>query len=115
MALPVKCKAAAGHGTFDHPSNLGAEFQVIDVQAMKLHPASINCKYIALSYQWGDKSRLVALKFNASLLSEKGGIIEEGLPLTMRNDIRLCRDMGWQYLLVDALCIVQNDEESRTS
>jgi hypothetical protein len=33
----------------------------------------------------------------------------------MRNAIRLCRDMGWQYLLVDALCIVQNDEESRTS
>jgi Heterokaryon incompatibility protein (HET) len=57
----------------------------------------------------------VALKSNVHLRSENGGIIEEDFPLTVHDDMRLCRDMGWQYLGVDALCIVQDDEESRTS
>jgi hypothetical protein len=82
---------------------------------MKFHPASTDCKYSTLSYQWRKTSRLVALKWNVRLLSENGGIIEEDLPLTVRDAMRLCRDMGWQYLLVNALCIVQGDEESPTS
>jgi hypothetical protein len=75
-------------GNFHHPSNLGADFRVIEIQAMKLHPASTNCKYITLSYQWGNTSRLVGLKSNVHLLSENGGIIEEDLPLTVRDAIR---------------------------
>jgi Heterokaryon incompatibility protein (HET) len=94
--------------------NLGTDLRIIDVQIMKLHTPPTDSKYIALSYQWGKISRPMALKSNVHLLSENGEINEEDLPLTVRDAIHLCRDMGWRYLSVDALFIIQDNEESRS-
>ncbi|KAK0121897.1 hypothetical protein ONS95_010174 [Cadophora gregata] len=89
---------------------LGDDLRVIDVHAMKICSAPQGLSYCALSYLWGGISMLKTLKENFGRLSQDSGIVEEELPLTIRDAIHFCRKIGWQYLWVDALCIIQDDE-----
>jgi hypothetical protein len=91
----------------------GKDLRIIDVQAMKLRPARHGLPYIALSYQWGGISMLKTSKANFEALSSKNGIREDELPRTVRDAIHLCKNTGWKYLWVDAICIIQDDEEDK--
>lgn len=68
-----------------------------------------------LSYVWGGAPTLKALRSNIDEL-----MVEESLetrhseiPKTIRNTIGLVEQLGIKYLWVDALCIVQDDTESK--
>ncbi|KAK0669214.1 heterokaryon incompatibility protein-domain-containing protein [Cercophora samala] len=62
--------------------------------------------YIALSYCWGQDPQL---KTNmASLETHKQGISPSKLPLTLQHAIHVTRQLGFRYLWVDALCIIQD-------
>ncbi|PVH82441.1 hypothetical protein DL98DRAFT_414873, partial [Cadophora sp. DSE1049] len=77
---------------------------------MKLCSAPKGLSFCALSYLWGGVSMLKTEKRNVERLSQDNGILEEGLPLTIRDAIQFCRKIGWRYLWVDALCIIQDDK-----
>ncbi|KAF5866564.1 hypothetical protein ETB97_011449 [Aspergillus alliaceus] len=66
-------------------------------------------KYLTLSYCWGGNQPLVALKHNFEDL--RNGIAVNVLPQTLQDAVQSTRDLGYQYLWVDALCIIQDDEE----
>lgn len=65
-------------------------------------------KYACLSYCWGSKSP--PLKTTSRTLSKhKKGIPNEELPQVFSDAIRVARELGLQYLWIDALCILQDD------
>ncbi|KAJ5639421.1 HET domain protein [Penicillium longicatenatum] len=67
-------------------------------------------RYIALSYVWGIRPQPVQLmKENTERLKEC--IDYDTLPSTIQDAIRVARRLGVKYVWVDALCIVQDDDD----
>jgi hypothetical protein len=66
-------------------------------------------KYLALSYVWGASQNYVLTK---STLVEKCSSLDlSRLPKTILDAIEITQHLGYSYLWVDALCIVQDSEE----
>ncbi|ETS77243.1 hypothetical protein PFICI_11117 [Pestalotiopsis fici W106-1] len=73
-------------------------------------PATMKEPYVALSYCWGfDRQKTMLTQINRSNLL--AGIDLEALDLTISDSIMVTRELGFRYLWIDALCIVQDDEE----
>ncbi|KAI7144431.1 hypothetical protein KC316_g16073 [Hortaea werneckii] len=65
--------------------------------------------YIALSYCWGGKDPAKTLRSNFQVRVK--GISIAALPRTYRETIYLARQLGINHIWIDALCIVQDDNE----
>ncbi|KAI1207499.1 HET-domain-containing protein [Annulohypoxylon truncatum] len=70
-------------------------------------------RYVALSYCWGSgKDAERQLKTTKDILDNHvQGIKAERLPGTVADAVKVCRGIGVRYIWVDALCIIQDDEE----
>ncbi|RWA10239.1 hypothetical protein EKO27_g4884 [Xylaria grammica] len=70
-------------------------------------------RYAALSYCWGSKDEADnQAKTTLATIQERILKIEFGhLPQTVADAIQVCRSLGIRYLWVDALCIIQDDED----
>jgi hypothetical protein len=69
-------------------------------------------RYAALSYCWGTTTFLTTT--SSTLEKRKLGIPLDTLPQTIQDAITITRQLGIQYLWVDALCILQgSDDEAR--
>ena len=68
--------------------------------------------YIALSYVWGQVDCLKLLMHNQEELAKPGGLRNHRheIPWTIIDAIHLTKDMGFRYLWVDALCLLQDNE-----
>ena len=66
-------------------------------------------QYLTLSHRWGKTQHFTLTK--ASLKSFHDSISFESLPKTFQDAVILTRKLGFQYLWIDALCIVQDDSE----
>jgi hypothetical protein len=93
--------------------------RVIDVSATAnglpspfiYHPPPGSCgEYVALSYCWGD-TPTVLLTEEWLLNSSTPSLDFQGLPPTFRDAILLTQSLGFQYLWIDALCIVQDSKK----
>lgn len=63
--------------------------------------------YATLSYRWGDG---VPLRTTQSTLEQhRAGIPLESFPATLKDAIVFAKDLGFQYVWIDALCIIQDD------
>lgn len=63
--------------------------------------------YVALSHRWGS---LKTLKTTQANINEfKCGMRPSDLPRTFRAAVRVTRGLGYEYLWIDSLCIVQDD------
>ncbi|KAI0109116.1 heterokaryon incompatibility protein-domain-containing protein [Nemania sp. FL0031] len=65
--------------------------------------------YCALSYCWGKANFITATR--ASLSNLIKGIPTKILPRTIKDAIEVTKSLGFQYLWVDSLCILQDDPE----
>lgn len=66
--------------------------------------------YIALSHCWGGPIRTRLLHENmAKFIND--GISEDILPPTFKDATFVTRRLGFQYLWIDALCIIQDDDK----
>ncbi|KAH8602078.1 heterokaryon incompatibility protein-domain-containing protein, partial [Bisporella sp. PMI_857] len=105
------------HVSQDHgPSLLPKGFRLIDVKRRKVIIAPQKCKFAALSYVWGynpDPTKLLATKSTIQNLSEDGAIQDSKLPPTISDALEICRSLNQEYLWVDRLCIVQDDNEHK--
>ncbi|OCL14847.1 HET-domain-containing protein, partial [Glonium stellatum] len=103
-----------------HPrvEGLPVKLRLIDVRrrCLVLHVPQ-NARYVALSYTWGKLQRnfLRALTSNVGGLTVQGSISPEDhlLPRTIRDAMVVVHNIGGQYLWVDSLCILQNDENDK--
>ena len=88
--------------------------RMIDVRSRHVVSAPAGCQYLALSYCWGDPTKIEHLKLtnrNFAQLHTPGELSKENgaVPSTIRDAIYLTECLGYQYLWVDALCIIQDD------
>jgi len=93
-----------GEGESDMPRLIATE-KVEDIDA-----GDEQFIYAALSYCWGPSSENLKTT-NENLHQHSQGIEMESLPGAIRDAVVVCRALSIRYLWVDALCIVQDDEE----
>ena len=63
--------------------------------------------FVALSHCWG-KSPQPLRTLTTNILAHRTGIPSSSLPLTFRDAIALTRTLGFRYIWIDSLCIVQD-------
>ncbi|KAK0645458.1 heterokaryon incompatibility protein-domain-containing protein [Cercophora newfieldiana] len=89
--------------------------RLIDVRSHRLQLLeTIGCPpYVSLSYVWGLVPTPKLTKANRLALMQLGGIaaLEGSLPRTIGDAILLVRHLGFQYLWVDSLCLLQDDPD----
>ncbi|KAK0647070.1 heterokaryon incompatibility protein-domain-containing protein, partial [Cercophora newfieldiana] len=95
-----------------------ANITLIDVVDGRLVPANTDSQYFALSYIWGGITAHQTLSSSFQARSEVGALKagdpgEDPLPATIRDAMTLVREMGYRYLWVDSLCIVQDDGNAK--
>ena len=66
-------------------------------------------EYVTLNYCWGKSGNSRALQEN--LVSHKAGMPIHDLSPTLRHAILVVRRLGFQYLWVDSLCIIQQSKQ----
>ena len=69
-------------------------------------------EYVALSYCWGGPQAVLTTIANIESSKEELPLVE--LPLTLRNAIEVTQNLGFSYLWIDALCIIQDSPEDKT-
>jgi len=73
-------------------------------------PAGKKAKYAALSHRW-DQSRTVACTTTANLNCRIRDIPKSDLSQLFQDAILVTRRLGFQYLWIDSLCILQDSRE----
>jgi len=106
------CKSTIGQ---QYMSNV--PFWLIDVIAGCVTKAC-GQKYLALSYTWEISntrgSRGMLRKENLELLQRPRAFeAEDGIPLAVRDAMKLTAKLGQKYLWVDRFCIVQDDDVTK--
>ena len=66
-------------------------------------------KYLALSHPWGEKPPWFCT-FSSNVDEYKKEIKVAKLTSTFRDAVRITRELGFQYLWIDSICIIQKDE-----
>lgn len=67
-------------------------------------------QYITLSYCWGKSLAYTTTTANLQMHKQDGGIKYAQLPKTLQDAVFLVRNLGFQYLWADCLCIIQDDK-----
>ncbi len=98
----------------DHANKTRLPKRVIDVEGLNGRPrllvADGKCGlYTALSYCWGIPQSGIMTLTSANLHNLQSEIPSGRLPQTIRDAISITKDLGFRYLWVDRLCIVQDD------
>ena len=66
-------------------------------------------RYICLSYCWGGSE--FTMTTPDTIESHRRGINLQDLPQIFQDSIKIARALGIQYLWIDALCIIQHEED----
>lgn len=88
---------------------------LIDAEKMCLVPVVPGnpLPYIALSYVWGYISQPTLTKAVLETWTYDGELKDVEVPQTIRDAVQLVKMIGYRYIWIDALCIVQDDADSR--
>lgn len=73
---------------------------------LKINETETHATYLALSYCWGGPQPLRLLLENIEILT--AGVDFEALPRSIQDAVFVTRELGFRYLWVDALCIIQD-------
>jgi hypothetical protein len=103
-------------GLVRHSNAMATEIAIllIDVLNRRLIPSTTSERYFTLSYVWGNALTPETTRANLQPRSGRQGLPHQ-LPATIQDAMVLIRSLGERYLWVDALCIVQDDAESKHS
>jgi Heterokaryon incompatibility protein (HET) len=109
-------------GTKTSRGFLQDSLRLIDVnKRIIIKGATDETQYVALSYVWGEDKmkREMPRSLKTAVQINECGVetieLPEGLPRTIRDAIEVTRAIGYRYLWVDSLCIVQDDQQDRHS
>lgn len=87
--------------------------RLVDVRSGRVIESSMETRYIALSYVWGQQNHLRLFEHNYETFKQNG--IDGVIPQTIRDAIDIVKRLGEAYLWVDALCIIQDSEVDKRS
>lgn len=102
--------ASNGLNTPDHPRAQCDAFTVIDVVNKCLCDLPNGSDYVALSYVWGHNNWPRSMQDNVIDWKLPGAFNKIQLPKTISDSMELSEELGYQYLWVDSLCIVQDSD-----
>ncbi|KAJ0382524.1 hypothetical protein COL922a_012392 [Colletotrichum nupharicola] len=71
-------------------------------------PENMRERYVALSYCWGGVSQAIMLR-TGNMSDLTSSIDPQKLDPTIRDSIIVTRQLGFKFLWIDALCIIQDD------
>ena len=93
------------------PSGLRA----IDVQESRIVTITTPCRYACLSYVWGNETATQLTTTTMSVLESVGGLRDASISLsqTIQDAMKVTKDIGLRYLWIDALCILQDDDDDK--
>jgi hypothetical protein len=106
-----------GHGQCSYSRNLGYfPTRVLDLSGAHtgnrlklLENAALHDPYVALSHRWGSKGLPVTTFENIASRLEEIDLAE--LSQVMRDAIEIVLGLGYRYLWIDALCIIQDSAD----
>ncbi|KZM21365.1 uncharacterized protein EKO05_0008863 [Ascochyta rabiei] len=97
------CEDCHGQCRLDEYPHL-SDLRVIDCERQIVINAPTKCKFVALSYVWGDPKTQSGVQDTVNLQQQ---------PRTIQQSISTTLDLGYKYLWVDRCCIVQEDVEDK--
>ena len=110
-----ECSCARSH---QNPTSEQLPTRLIDLQpeassnGATIIPADrSHTPYVTLSYCWGMQQRSETTASN--VVARMQGLDESKVPQTIRDAFVITRQLGYRYIWVDALCIVQNSPEDK--
>ncbi|EYB27138.1 hypothetical protein FG05_04868 [Fusarium graminearum] len=88
------------------------QFRLINVERMCIVQVDSSRRppFATLSYVWGLKPFLRLIKANVKDLQEPGCLKKLTLPCTIQDAITTCAKLHIEYIWIDSLCIIQDDE-----
>ncbi|KAM0243964.1 hypothetical protein ACHAP5_006727 [Fusarium lateritium] len=95
----------------EKPINI-PRFRLIDIKRKCVVQVGENERppFATLSYVWGIRPFLRLVKANVKELEEEGCLERLELPPTIEDAITVCEKLQIDYLWIDSLCIIQDDE-----
>lgn len=75
--------------------------------------SSEHVSWVALSYVWGEAQVHALKKDNYASYHQPGALNAKNIPSTIFDAMTVTREMGEDYLWVDSLCIIQDDEDDK--
>jgi Heterokaryon incompatibility protein (HET) len=107
----VDCRPGAVHiGAVDSAATI-PKLRLVDVLNDSVVDTYTDCQYLALSYVWGSAPHFRLSTSNLDTLSSPGGLrtVFSYLPRTVADAIILTKIMGFRYIWIDALCLIEDD------
>jgi hypothetical protein len=77
------------------------------IKLMETKPTD-NMKYLALSHPWGDPPHFCT--YTSNIDQHKKKIVFGELPATFQHAVTVTREIGFRYLWIDSICIVQGPD-----
>jgi hypothetical protein len=65
-------------------------------------------RYVTLSHRWGSSEQRPLVTTTENISSHRAGITPELLPATFRDAVEVTRALGFEYIWIDSLCIIQD-------
>ncbi|KAL0264280.1 hypothetical protein SLS55_000227 [Diplodia seriata] len=110
------CTRTLSKSTIDETAEPVLPTRVIDVappdgsaNVRLLEPMGGSGRYVTLSHCWGPRDRHPLTTTKATLPQHLTEISWHRLPKTFRDAITVVRALGFRYIWIDSLCIVQDD------
>lgn len=101
-------------GTVDHTGSSFLPTRLVKVDSDQCHVVQLvsltfPVSFLALTYCWGNSQQAKTTK--ANLTDRKRQIIVSTLAKTLQDALWMTRALGFEYIWIDSLCIVQDDEK----
>ncbi|PWY95754.1 HET-domain-containing protein [Aspergillus sclerotioniger CBS 115572] len=71
--------------------------------------------YLALSYVWGGPQTFQLEKSTTTQLAQSGSLAAGALPQTIEDALFLAHSLGFKYIWIDALCIIQDSPDNKAT
>lgn len=94
-------------------SLLPRSMRVIDLEDQMIKPLPQGGEYAVMSYVWGITNFLKLTTLNFAQLTTKGSLLDIPKPKTIYDAMIVAQSLGIRYLWIDALCIIQDNNEDK--
>lgn len=91
--------------------DLGRDFDFSRAHLVESTPTDQPVHYLALSYCWGPNMPEEGKTYRSTLAENKSRLRRSKLPRTFKHFFAIAKIIGVQYVWIDSLCILQDDEQ----
>jgi hypothetical protein len=113
--MPRRLVQIVGSDISTVPCNPLVSVQFTEVPILKLVEPDEPVPYVALSYCWGTNKNHWTTTTTSNIESHRKWISALTIPRTIAEAVQVTRLLGFQYIWIDALCIIQDDVEDWTA